>query len=257
MNLNRVKINFDKCIGCGLCSKICPAYNIKIVDKKANTILNKCIECGQCFAVCPQKAVSIEGYDDIPVEKTTLSKINPQELLELIRFRRTIRQFKQEQVPKEVIEQILEAGRLTHTAKNMQDVSFVVLEKEKDRVEKMAVKLFRKVKPFAGLFNPMVRNAKIDDHFFFFNAPLVIVILAKDKTNGILASQNMEFIAETNGLGVLFSGFFTMAVNASPKIRKAIKVPKHKKVAMTLVLGYPRVKYLRSTPHKNLDVKYM
>ena len=64
----------------------------------------------------------------------------------------------------------------------------------------MAFRLFRKVKPLADLFSPMARNNKIHDHFFFFQAPIVIVILAKDKTNGLLAAQNMEFIAEANGL---------------------------------------------------------
>lgn len=39
--------------------------------------------------------------------------------------------------------------------------------------------------------------------------------------------------------------------------KKAIGVPKGKKVAMTLVLGYPNIKFLRSTPHKELDVRYM
>ena len=50
------------------------------------------------------------------------------------------------------------AGRLTHTAKNMQDVSYVVLDQEKDRIEKMAVSLFKKIKPLADLLNPMARN---------------------------------------------------------------------------------------------------
>lgn len=156
-----------------------------------------------------------------------------------------------------MIAQILEAGRLTHTAKNLQDVSFAVLEKEKDRMEQMAVSLFKKAKPVADLFSPMAKNNTIDSHFFFFNAPAVIVIMAKNKTNGILAAQNMEFVAEANGLGVLFSGFFTMAANASPKIRKAMKVPKGKRVAMTLVLGYPDVKFFRSAQRKKADVRYM
>ena len=155
-----------------------------------------------------------------------------------------------------MVRQILEAGRLTHTAKNMQDVSFVVLEKEKERVEQMAVSLFRKGKPFADLFSPMARNQTIGERFFFFNAPIAIVVLAKDRTNGILAAQNMEFVAEANGLGVLFSGFFTMAANASRKIKKAIEMPRGKRAAATLVLGYPDVKFLRSVQREELEVKY-
>lgn len=257
MKQNQVIIDTEKCIGCGLCSKVCAAHNLVISNKKATTIMNDCIMCGQCTAICPQKAISIPRYKDKQMEKTEDVRLNPNEVLNTIRFRRTIRSFKQTEVSQEIIEQILEAGRLTHTAENKQDVSFVVLSSQKDRIEKMAVKIFRAAKPIADLFNPIARNMKIDDNFFFFHAPIAIVILAKDKTNGILAAQNMEFVAEANGLGVLYSGFFTMAANASMKIKKAIKIPKGKKVAMTLVLGYPNIKFLRSTPHKELDVKYM
>lgn len=257
MKRHQVKIDAAKCIGCGQCSKVCAAHNIIIQDKKAKTVLDDCIMCGQCSAICPKQAVTITGYTSGQLEQKERIRLNPAEVLEVIRFRRTIRQFKREEIPQEVIEQILEAGRLTHTAKNMQDVSFVVLNKEKRHIEQMAVRLFKKIKPFADIFSPMAKNNKIDDDFFFFQAPIVIVILAKDKTNGLLAAQNMEFVAEANGLGVLFSGFFTMAANASPKIKRAINVPKGKRVAMTLVLGYPDVKFLRSPQRKELEVTYM
>ena len=257
MGQYQVEINESKCVGCGMCAKVCPAHNILMKNKTAETVFNDCIMCGQCTAVCPKKAISISGYDMEQIEKSGDIQLNPEDVLDVIRFRRTIRQFKQKKIPKEVIRQILEAGRLTHTAKNMQDVSFVVLDKEKNRIEQMAVGLFKKIKPLAGLFSTMARNIKIDDHFFFFNAPIVVIILAKDKTNGILAAQNMEFVAEAHGLGVLYSGFFTIAANVSHRIKKAIKIPKGKQVAMTLVIGYPNVKFLRSVQRKKLEVRYM
>lgn len=252
-----IEINQDKCVGCGLCAKICAAHNIEVKDGKAKIKLDSCIKCGQCSAVCPKEAVTISGYDSEPIPQTKAVRLDPAEVLEVIRFRRTIRTFQQKEIPKQVVEQILEAGRLTHTAKNMQDVSFVVLDREKDAVEKMAVGLFRKLKPFANLVTPMARNLEIDEHFFFFRAPLVIVVLAKDKTNGLLAAQNMEFVAEANGLGVLFSGFFTSCANASRKIKKTLKVPKGKRVAATFVIGYPNVKFYRSAQREKLDVNYM
>lgn len=213
--------------------------------------------CGQCSAVCPRKAISVSGYNDITTETQGDIRLNPDDVLNVIRFCRSTRNFKSTEIPEETIEKIIEAGRLTHTAKNIQDVSFVVLHKEKERVEKMAVTLFRAAKPLADLFVPMARSSEIDDSFSFFNAPVAIVILAKETTNGVLAAQNMEFVAEASGLGVLYSGFFTAAANLSPKIKNAIGVPKGKKVAMTLVVGYPSVKYLRSTAHKKAEVKYM
>lgn len=253
----QVMIDTEKCIGCGMCSKVCAAHNLKIKNKKATTIMDSCILCGQCSAVCPKKAILMVGCGDGQIEKTGEFRLNPDGVLNTIRFRRSIRNFKKTEISKDIIEQILEAGRLTHTAKNMQDVSFVVLDQEKQQIEEIAVKMFRAIKPIADLFSPLARNHKVNDSFFFFNAPIVIVISAKDKTNGILAAQNMEYVAEANGLGVLYSGYFTMAANASRKIKKAICIPSGKKVAMTLVLGYPNVKFLRSTPHKELNVRYM
>lgn len=257
MGKHKVKIHTDLCIGCGLCAKVCVAHNIEIKNKKAGILSEECVMCGQCTAVCPKKAVSVSGYDEKPIEKTGEIRLDPQEVLDVIRFRRSVRQFQKKEIPRAVTEQILEAGRLTHTAKNTQDVSFVVLDREKDRIEKMAVGIFKKVKPFADLASSMARRIKITEHFFFFQAPIVIVILAKNKTNGLLAAQNMEFVAEANGLGVLFSGFFTMAANASLKIKKAMQIPKGKRVAATLVLGYPKVKYLRSVQRESLEVRYM
>ena len=185
MRQHHVIIDRDKCVGCSRCASVCVAHNIVIKNKKAETVLDDCLMCGQCSAVCPKKAITVSGYHTDQKEKQGDIRLDPREVLEVIRFRRSIRRFKQEPVPNEVIDQILEAGTLTHTAKNMQDVSFTVLEKEKNRIEQMAVSVFKKIKPIADLLSPMARNMKIDDHFFFFNAPVVIVITAKDKTNGI------------------------------------------------------------------------
>ena len=252
-----IKIDRERCIGCGMCKKDCAAHNIEMRHGMPYVITDDCIQCGHCVAVCPKEAISIGGYEEALPVQTKETRLDPAQVLDVIRFRRTVRQFQDKAVPAEVLEQILEAGRLTHTAKNLRDVSFVVLDKEKDKFEGMAVKLFRRIKPFAGLFSSMVRRNQVDDHFFFFHAPLVIVIVAKDRTNGVLAAQNMEFVAEAGGLGVLFSGFFASAVNVSNKIKKALGIPKGKKAAAVLVLGYPKVKYHRAVPREKIDVKYL
>ncbi|MFQ8707069.1 MAG: nitroreductase family protein [Thomasclavelia sp.] len=257
MKNHKVKIDTDKCIGCGLCTRVCVAHNIEVKNKKANILLDNCLTCGQCTAVCPKKAVLITGYKTQQIEKSDKISLNPNEILNVIRFRRTIRQFKNKDISKKVIEQILEAGRLTHTAKNKQDVSFIVLDKEKDKIEQIAIKLLKKIKPLVNLFSPMARNNKVNNHFLFFNAPIVIVVLADEKINGILAAQNMEFVAEAYGLGILFSGFFTSAANISFRIKRELKIPKGKKIAATLVMGYPDVRFLRSVQREEVNVKYM
>lgn len=46
----------DECIGCGLCAKVCPLNNIKLVDKKP-AWGNRCIHCTACINRCPKHAI--------------------------------------------------------------------------------------------------------------------------------------------------------------------------------------------------------
>jgi Pyruvate/2-oxoacid:ferredoxin oxidoreductase delta subunit/flavodoxin len=48
----------DKCTGCDICEKICPASNIKQVDKKVMWG-DHCTHCLACFHWCPQSAIEI------------------------------------------------------------------------------------------------------------------------------------------------------------------------------------------------------
>lgn len=46
----------DKCNGCGLCSKICPASNISMVDGKPSWH-HHCEQCMACLQWCPEKSI--------------------------------------------------------------------------------------------------------------------------------------------------------------------------------------------------------
>ena len=52
-----VKVNNEKCTGCGACVDVCPVNAIKIENEKA-VIGEECIDCGACIAQCPVEAIS-------------------------------------------------------------------------------------------------------------------------------------------------------------------------------------------------------
>jgi electron transfer flavoprotein alpha subunit len=65
-----IKINLEKCCGCGICIKSCPYNAIKVVDKKA-VILENCVLCGACASSCKFMAIEFEkDKDDSTVDKS-------------------------------------------------------------------------------------------------------------------------------------------------------------------------------------------
>ena len=100
-----------------------------------------------------------------------------------------------------------------------------------------------------------LKRIQISDSFFFKGAPLVIVVSGKDDVNAALASSYMEIMAESLGLGVLYSGFFRVCAGISGKLRKLLELPKEHKVVTCMVIGYPSVKYQRIVPRKDLQMK--
>lgn len=56
---DQLKIS-DDCIGCGVCSEVCPMGNIRMQGKRAVSG-NRCTMCYRCISLCPKKAITLLG----------------------------------------------------------------------------------------------------------------------------------------------------------------------------------------------------
>jgi Fe-S-cluster-containing hydrogenase component 2 len=60
-------IDGERCTGCGICVKKCPADAIAIKDKHAKIDQESCVRCGVCHDICPQEAIRHDS-EKIPLD---------------------------------------------------------------------------------------------------------------------------------------------------------------------------------------------
>ena len=60
-----MKVDLDKCKGCGICVEVCPLAVMSVESKKIR-IGEGCVECRTCLKVCPHEVFTAEGPDGRP-----------------------------------------------------------------------------------------------------------------------------------------------------------------------------------------------
>ncbi len=55
-----LSLNINACVGCGICTQVCPHQVFKITESKVNiSDLDSCMECGACANNCPVEAITV------------------------------------------------------------------------------------------------------------------------------------------------------------------------------------------------------
>ena len=271
-----MNVNTEKCIGCGECIKDCFIGDIELVDGKAKIKNVNCFKCGHCIAVCPKDAVATDecNMDEVKNYNEKEFLVEADNLLNFIKFRRTVRRFKDKEVETEKISKIIEAGRFTQTGSNMQDVSYIVVRDNMQELRSLTLESLKSIgeymlanltpqtmmyKRYAELWIKMheeYENNPSSKDRLFFNAKALIIVTASSAVNGALASSNMELMTNALSLGTFFSGFFVRAAQGNKKILELLGVKEGKEVVTCMVVGYPDVEYLRTVPRKKADISW-
>ncbi|MGQ9513980.1 MAG: nitroreductase family protein [Thermoproteota archaeon] len=136
-----------------------------------------------------------------------------------ISVRRSIRKYKPDPIPEDVLLKILEAARLAPSAGNRQPWRFVVV-KDKDRRNEL--------------------SKAANNQGFIAEAPVIIVVLGESnisrwyKQDPMIAAEHICLEATELGLGTCWIGAFS-----EPEVKKVLKIPEESSVICLLPLGYP------------------
>jgi nitroreductase/formate hydrogenlyase subunit 6/NADH:ubiquinone oxidoreductase subunit I len=279
----RISIDETLCTGCGLCAEVCKDYGISIKDGKAciseNPIFG-CIGCGHCMAICPHDAISISGrcisredLFNLPHEK---NPVPYPELMDMLNKRRSIREFIDLPVEKELLEKILTAAQTAPMGLPPSDVHVLVLD-SKEKVRTFAEDFCRLLegmkwfvsdwfltfmRPFWGksndeMFRGFIRpclnlfteSMKKGVNLVNYDAPVAIYFYGSpygDPADPIIAATYAMLAAESLGLGTCMLGAihpFIQYGKASKKFREKYNIRHKSREGLFLIIGYPKVEY--------------
>jgi nitroreductase len=158
--------------------------------------------------------------------RTADDSLSPESVLALLKGRRSIRRYRPDPVPDEMVEQLLEAGRWAPSASNRQPWAFIVVRDEAVR---------QQVAQHAAYY--FIRWAHVEE------APLLIV-LCGDARNRIyrqflhedvgLAGSQIMLQAQALGLGTCWIGGLDREA-----ITGILKVPDWMEIVGLLTVGFP------------------
>jgi nitroreductase len=153
-------------------------------------------------------------------------EVSKMHVMEAIKQRRSIRDYEDRPVPDEKLNRILEAGRLSPSARNSQDRKFIVVTEKEQR---------RKLAQSAGHQTHVAK------------APVLIAAVGTKPEyhmpNGVpaypvdlgIALDHMTLVAVEEGLGTCWIGGFSQEM-----AKEVLRIPDNYMVAALLTLGFPK-----------------
>lgn len=156
--------------------------------------------------------------------------------------RRSARNFKDQEIPEHIIEELLDAANNAPSGGNIQPIS-IILVREAERRKELAEMVgdqpwvknaplsmifcidFFRIKKWASMFDTDFKGENALSHFLIAYADLMC------------SAQNVVILAEDYGLGSVYIGTILDAID---KVRKYFTIPKHVLPMMVLSIGYPK-----------------
>ena len=288
--MNTVSIDYDKCTICGTCVEGC-ARCFSMEEDKVNILAdeNTCVVCGRCISLCPADAITHTEMDMDNFNKIEKRDfITTDDFFEFLRQRRSHRMFKDKKIPETDMKKLVNIVRYSPTGTNSQMVELMVIQSPDkikrlsdlsvefmvkngadaaEKAEKLKAegntnsKEIEQLEMMAFYGDLMKQSSEMGLDPIFYNAPAVMVFHAQEQTftkkdDCVIASTTMGLLSRTMGLEYTYIGLFEGASNGYPKVMEELNLPEGNRVYSVIILGYPKMNFMRTVDRKQTNVRY-
>ncbi len=268
-----MEINRESCTKCGACIAACGS-SILIPQQSGYPCLfpgadQFCARCGHCVGICPTDSVI---HQEMPLEQCPpidqKLEVSFQQVSQLIKRRRAIREFQQKVVPRDLIERLIETTRYAPTGHNRQEVQWLVID-DREELRRLTAIGLEWCRSLAGDNTPqslemqgILRMYELGLDLFLRDAAALVIAFAEKKnpiapTDCAIASSYFDLAAQSLGLGCYWNAYFYICAQSFPPMIEAIALPEGFMPYAALGMGYPRFKYRRIPPRKPARIMYL
>lgn len=288
----RPVVDQDECKQCGRCLSVCSLDVLEMgEDGPEATGAAPCFRCGHCVAVCPRNAISHPGMkaehfrELLPEDEG----VTPDLLFDLLRKRRSVRNYTDEQVSEDEIMQLIEAAVQAPSGLNAQSWCFTIIQDSEElahicrrtraiyqvllrmldnrmskfmlrlQVGQEAVEVLEEARP---LLEGIVEGHKTGSDRLLWGAPTLVIVHSPDEDpTGVESAHyavgNFMLMATAMGLGTCLIGFLTAVAEQDARVRELIRLPEDHTLGAALVVGHPDVDYLRSVDKRAAEIEFI
>jgi len=288
--MNWVSVDEEKCNACGICAVRCiRCFTLEEDEIKAYADQDNCNLCGHCVALCPTSAIEHNQLNmERFVDQGEHVRFDPDDFIRFVKQRRSHRHFKDKEVPRRDLETLVDLCGYAPTGSNRQSVEIVVVQnKEKLKklsdltvdffqdmvadIEEQAERLKAEGKEIPEDLEQMLetlpfrkrlvqaRESGLDP--IFYQAPAVMIFHSQEqpstpKDDCVIAAQTVTLTAMAMGLESCYIGLFVRAANDYPPLQQDLALPSGHQVLSVLILGYPKLRFLRSVDRNPIKVRW-
>lgn len=184
-------------------------------------------------------------------------------VFEVIKNRRSVRFYDEKEIPKEIVEKIVEAGNYAPSGANIRPWRFVVIQSKEMRkkLTDIAVPVYKGwIQSVDGKLREMrkaIDDVSVDP--IYYSAPVIIFVIGEKlmayESDCAMVCQNMMLAAREMEIGSCWVQFGQMGINE--EIKEKLELTENEKVFGPIIFGYPKGDFPQEAVKKENIIKWL